>query len=200
MARKPNVFPSYLRHSSGQARDGRDVLLGVYGSDESRIRYVQLIARLAGGVLLDPLADSQRGKAAGRDSEADPGPTVGELCLSFLRHAETHYVKNGVQTSEVHILKSVIRPLNELYGMLPASDFGPLALKAVRIKMVELGWTRGTVNAAMSRVRRIFKHAVADELSDSSVLQRLQSLPALLAGRTEALRLKIQPSWQYGAS
>ena len=73
MARKPNVFPSYLRHSSGQARirvDGRDILLGVYGSDESLIRYGQLIAKLAGGVPLDPLADSQRGKASRRDPEA----------------------------------------------------------------------------------------------------------------------------------
>ena len=62
MARKPNVFPSYLRHSSGQARDGRDVLLGVYGSDESRIMYVQLIARLAGGVLLHGTRDGRRGQ------------------------------------------------------------------------------------------------------------------------------------------
>ena len=138
--------------------NGRDILLGVYGSEESRIRYGQLVAKLAGGVTIDPLADSQRGKASRRDPEADPGPTVGELCLIFLRHAETHYVKNGVQTSEVHILKSVIRPLNELFGLTPAKDFGPLALKVVRIKMVELGWTRGTVNAAMSRIRRIFKN------------------------------------------
>ena len=52
MARKPNVFPSYLRHSSGQARirvNGRDILLNLYGLDESRIRYGQLIAKPAGG-------------------------------------------------------------------------------------------------------------------------------------------------------
>ncbi len=55
MARKPNVFPSYLRHSSGQARirvAGRDIMLGPYGSDESRIKYGQLIAQMAGGVPL----------------------------------------------------------------------------------------------------------------------------------------------------
>ena len=88
MARKPNVFPSYLRHSSGQARirvNGRDIMLGLYGSDESRVKYGQLIAKLAGGVPLDPLADSQRGKVSRHDPEADPGPTVGELCLAFMR-------------------------------------------------------------------------------------------------------------------
>ena len=189
MARKPNVFPSYLLHKqSGQARvriNGRDYLLGPYGSDESRIAYGQLIAKLAGGVQIDPIADSKRGSLPRNESD-DPGPSVGELCLVFLKHAETHYVKNGKQTSEVFILKSVIRPLNELYGMLPAKDFGPLALKAVRVKMVELGWTRGTINAGMSRIRRIFKHAIANELIDGSILPRLQCVAPLLAGRTEA--------------
>lgn len=72
--------------------------------------------------------------------------------LKGLRHAEGHYVKNGVPTSEIHILKSVIRPLKQLYGMTPAKDFGPLTLKAVRQKMVEVGWCRTTINAGMSRI------------------------------------------------
>ena len=131
MARKPNVFPSYLLHKqSGQARvriEGKDYLLGPYGSDESRIAYGKLIAQIGSGIQIDPIADSKRGRLPRNESD-DPGPSVGELCLVFLRHAETHYVKDGKPTSEVHILKSVIRPLNELYGMLPAKDFGPLAL------------------------------------------------------------------------
>ena len=189
MARKPNVFPSYLLHQpTGQARvriGGRDYYLGPYGSDESRIAYGQLIAKMAGGIEIDPVADSKRGSLPRNESD-DPGPSVGELCLVFLKHAETHYVKNGKETSEVFILKSVIRPLNELYGMLPAKDFGPLALKAVRTKMVELGWCRDTINAGMSRIRRIFKHAIANELIDGSILQRLQCVAPLLAGRTDA--------------
>lgn len=189
MARKPNVFPSYLHHKpTGQARvriKGKDHYLGPFGSDESRIAYGQLIAKMAGGIPIDPIADSNRGRLP-RNETDDPGPSVGELCLVFLRHAETHYVKNGKETSEVFILKSVIRPLNELYGMLPAKDFGPLALKAVRAKMVELGWCRDTINSGMSRIRRIFKHAIANELIDGSILQRLQCVAPLLAGRTEA--------------
>ncbi len=189
MARKPNVFPSYLLHQpTGQARvriKGQDYYLGLYGSDESRIRYGELIAKLAGGVPIDPIADSKRGSLPRNESD-DPGPSVGELCLAFLRHAETHYVKDGKQTSEISVLKCVIRPLNELYGMLPAKDFGPLALKAVRVKMVELGWTRGVINSGMSRIRRIFKHAIANELIDASILPRLQCVAPLLAGRTKA--------------
>lgn len=117
MARKPNVFPSYLLHKqSGQARvriNGRDFLLGPFGSDESRIAYGQLIAKLAGGVQIDPIADSKRGSLPRLESD-DPGSSVGELCLVFLRHAETHYVKDGKPTSEVHILRSVISPHAQL--------------------------------------------------------------------------------------
>jgi len=189
MARKANVFPSYLLHKqSGQARvriKGRDYLLGEYGSECSRIAYGELIAKHAGGVPIDPIAPANRGRLPRNESD-DPGPSVGELCLVFLRHADQHYMKDGEQTSEVHILKSVIRPLNELYGMLPAKDFGPLALKAVRAKMVESGWCRSTINAGMSRIRRIFKHAIANELVDSAILDRLKCVAPLLAGRTEA--------------
>ena len=190
MTRKRSSLPAYLLHKpTGQARcriAGKDHYLGPYGSESSRIRYGQLVAKLAGGVSVDPIAAPKRGRTTTIESEADPGPTVGELCLAFLRHAEGHYLKNGKPTSEVDILKSVMRPLNELYGMLPAKDFGPLALKAVRVKLVECGWTRGTVNASMSRIRRIFKHAIANELIDASILQRLQCVAPLLAGRTEA--------------
>ena len=52
--------------------------------------------------------------------------------------------------------------------------------------MVEIGWCRDTINAGMSRIRRIFKHAIANELIDGSILQRLQCVAPLLAGRTEA--------------
>ena len=87
-----------------------------------------MIAKFVEGMPFDPIAPSERGSLPRNESEQDPGSSVGELCLVLQNQAETHYVKNGEQTSEVHILRSVIKPLNELYGMLPAKDFGPLAL------------------------------------------------------------------------
>jgi hypothetical protein len=190
MTRKRSSLPAYLLHKpTGQARcriAGKDHYLGPYGSESSRLKYGQLIAQLAGGMPIDPLADSNRGRTTTVDSDADPGPTVGELCLAFLRYAETHYVKHGEPTSQLHVVKGTIRTLNELYGLTPAKDFGPLAMKAVRLAMVGLGWTRGTINSAMGRIRRIFKHAVENELIDAHILQRLQCVAPLLAGRTEA--------------
>lgn len=126
MAGKANVFPSYLLHKqSGQARvriSGRDYLLGPYGSESSRISYGELIAKFSGGIPFDPIASAKRGRLPRNEIEQDHGPSVGELCIVFLRHAETHYLKDGEQTSEVHIVRSVIKPLNDLYGMLTPSE------------------------------------------------------------------------------
>jgi integrase len=192
MTRKANPIPSYLLHKqSGQARvriNGRDVLLGEYNSPESRIRYGEVVAKLAGGQSIEIASRiSFRGRNRGRAAvESDPGPTVGEICLAFLNHAEKHYLKNGKPTSEIWVLKSCIRPLNELFGLTPVSEFGPLAAKAVRQRMIEAGWKRTVINANMSRIRRVFKFAVENELCGPEVLQRLQAVAPLLAGRTEA--------------
>lgn len=98
-------LPGYLRHNAtGQARvriDGTDHYLGKFGSAESRRKYGELIAKYAGGVPIDPF------KQSGQKS----GFTIAELVLVFLRHAETHYVKDGKVTAEVDCIKSAIRPL-----------------------------------------------------------------------------------------
>ena len=190
MPRKANALPSYLLHKqSGQARvriDGKDILLGAFGSDESRIRYGELISQRAGGVLIDPIAGSKRGSLPRNETEADPGPSVAELCAVFLRHAEQHYQKNGQPTSELFLYRSAMRPLKELYGVVTASEFGPLALAAVRQRMIELGWCRTTINRAMRRICKIFRHAVKKELVKADCLTRLEAVDPLLAGRTEA--------------
>ena len=190
MPRQKNAIPSYLLHKrSGQARvriNGRDYLLGPYGSEESRIRYGELIAKFASRVPLDPLAgQSNRGTFRGTVSD-DSGPSIAELIVAFLEHAKTHYVKNGEPTSEQHCIRAAVRPLRELFGLTPAKDFGPLALKAVRAKMVESGLARNTVNSNIGKIRRLFRFAVANEMVAVDVLQRLEAVSPLLAGRTEA--------------
>jgi integrase len=188
MARKANLFPSYLLHQpTGQARvriAGKDHYLGEYGSEASRIAYGQLVANLAGGVQVDPFVKAKRGSATTIEPEA--GLTIHELVLAFMRHADGHYVKNGKPTSEIHCLKSVNRPLVELYGFTPVDSFGPMMLKAVRQKFVELGWVRDTCNKGVKRIRTIFKWGVENEMVAPATLQGLQAVAPLLAGRTEA--------------
>ncbi len=193
MARKKNVIPSYLLYKAAgrepQARvriDGRDYLLGPFGSEESRIKYGELIAKFSAGVLIDPLATgSNRGTFRGTESD-DPGPSIAELIVAFLAYAEGHYVKNGEPTSEQHCIRAAVRPLRELFGLTAAKDFGPLALKAVRAKMVEAGWARNTINSNVGKIRRMFRFGVENELVPVETLQRLEAVSPLLAGRTEA--------------
>ena len=95
-------LPTYSLHkATGQARvwlEGGDHYLGEYGSDQSRIRYVQFISKHASGVSVDPVA---------QQGPNDTGATVNELVAAFLAHAKQHYRKNGKQTAEYHGIVAV---------------------------------------------------------------------------------------------
>ena len=176
-------IPSYRLHKpSGRAVvtvNGRDFYLGPYGSAESRQAYGNLIAKQASGISLDP------SKPGGDPSGLD----VNELVLAFLRHAKTHYQKNGEVTDEYDCVKSAAAPLVHLYGDTASKDFGPLALKAVRERMIGLAWFRWYINKSVQRIRRIFRFGVENELIEPAVLQRLEAVAPLLEGRTDAVEL-----------
>ncbi len=175
-------LPTYSLHkATGQARvwfEGRDHYLGEYGSDQSRIRYAQLISQHASGVSVDPVA---------QQGPNDTGATVNELVAAFLAHAKQHYRKNGKQTAEYHCILSAVRPLVDLYGDTPAGKFGPAALKAVRQRMIDGGkMCREFINKSVGRIRRLFRHGVENELVPPVVLTGLEAVAPLLAGRCEA--------------
>src|SRR5262249_46022748 len=106
--------------------------------------------------------------------------------IAYYRYAEGYYTKNGKPTSQLERVKLSIRPLNELYGHKPVTDFGPLALKAVREKMIEADWARGYINNCVGCIKRMFKWGVENELVPPSVFQGLQVVVGLRKGRTTA--------------
>ena len=185
-------LPVYRLHKpSGQARVrfcGREIYLGRFDSPESRQRYAELLSKIVTGTL--PLLDDETGRKAGRTAKAIPSAetaiSVNELALGFLRHADQHYRKGGERTDEYDCFVSAIKPMKELYGTLAVSEFGPVAMKAVRQKCVEKGWCRGYVNKSVSRLRHIFRWGVESELVEPATLQKLEAVAPLLAGRTEA--------------
>jgi integrase len=185
MATPSTRIPKYRKHKqSGQAivtlPDGiggrRDVLLGQYRTAASKREYKRVIAEwLASGRRWTPPS------ASGRDL------SINELILAFWPHAEQHYQRDGRQRNgELSDYKLSLRPLREMYGQSLACEFGPLALKAVRQKMIEADLCRGVINQRIGRIRRIFKWAVANELLGPDVLQRLQAVEGLRAGRSPA--------------
>ena len=87
MARKKSAVPSYLLHKpTGQARvrvDGRDYYLGPYGSEESRIKFGEIVAKIVSGQSTDPFVAKSPAT-----SQAESSLTVNELVLAYMRHAQ----------------------------------------------------------------------------------------------------------------
>jgi hypothetical protein len=126
--------PGYRQHSSGQARvtlDGKDYLLGAYGSAESKEAYRRIIAEWA----------ERKGRFEPRPAERPL--TVNDLILAYYKHAAAYYGFDAEpERGDGYCLRDALRVVKELYGSTPARDFGPLALKACRQAMVAKDWSR----------------------------------------------------------
>lgn len=138
-------IPSYRKHSSGQARvtiNGKDFLLGKYGSPESKEAYGRLIAEFA---------SSRNSLSFGK---ARNSILIEDVLLAYIRHAKEYYKGS----TEYENLKLVERPILTLYGSMPASKFGAKEFKAVREWwLADKSRSRQYVNKQMKRTVRIVK-------------------------------------------
>ena len=173
----PDRLPRYRLHQpSGRAvvtlPDGlgrrRTAYLGAYDSPESRAEYDRVVAEwLANGRRLAPATG-----AAGPSSRL----TVAELVLAWDNATATRY---GPESREPAQFKLALRPLLALYGRTPAAEFGPKNLKAVRRRMIDLGWSLRVVNRQVTRVKTLFKWAAEEELVPGTVSHALQAVRRL---------------------
>ncbi len=182
MALKSPRIPKYClqghRASLRSSPSAPGTIWGFTAPKESLERYNRLVAELASS-------------AAGRTSTAAVAPpcdqvTVAEVLAAYLRHAEGYYQKGGQPTDQLALVKLALRPVRELYARAPVSEFGPLALKAVRARMIEAGLCRKEVNRRVRLVRQCFRWAVAEEMIPPAVHQALAAVDGLRKGRTEA--------------
>src|SRR5262245_41328288 len=188
MPRQPGT-PSYRQKGTPAAvtpRDQkagrrRDYRLGPYGTAESKAEY-------------DRVVNEWRERSRQLEDTEGKDLTVNELIVAFWQHVETYYRHpDGTPTSEVDNFRCSLKPARELYGHTRAADFGPLALKAVRRKMIDSGLARTVINIRVSRIRHMFKWAVAEELVGPSAYRALAAVQGLQAGRSEAKdRPKVQ--------
>jgi integrase len=196
---RPPRVPSYRRHkASGQAivtLGGKMIYLGRYGSKESRAEYNRIIAEW---VTRDPATPPPTSRTSARASL-----TIAELAAAYWNHVEAYYTRGGEQTSQVHVVRLALEPVRELYGHTKAIDFGPLALKAVRQRLLtdrtirksvegkfkefpRRAVSRSTANSLVSRIRQMFRWAAAEELLPASVHQSLTTVGGLKKGRSTA--------------
>jgi integrase len=188
MPRHPNPVPTYRRHKpSGQAvvtvreADGtrKDIYLGVYDSPESRAEYTRVLQELA----VAPVPAT----APPATGTPPSGLTVNELLLAFWAHAQAHYRRpDGTPTSEIHSYRQAVRVTRELYGHTPVREFGPVALKAIRRRLIDAGLCRRVINGRVARIRHIFKWGMGEELVPAAVYTALTAVAGLQKGRTPA--------------
>jgi integrase len=146
--------------------------LGEYGSEAAAAAYRRLLADLEAARPVDHRPDAA---------------LVSELALRYLGHAKRYYVgADGRPTSELRSIVTAVRVLLSTHGDVRAADFGPVALKRVRIDMVAKGWTRTHVNAQVRRVVQMFRWAVSEEVVPAGVWEALRSVKGLGAHRTDA--------------
>lgn len=127
----------------------------------------------------------------------EAGPVlVNELVADFMaRKVVPHYRRpDGTPTSEFGEHKLSLRPVVKLFGGVPAADFGPSKLRAVRQKFIDLGLTRAIVNQRTRRVVKMFQWGVSQELIPVTVHTTLATVEPLPKNRGHAKEgKKIDP-------
>ncbi len=165
MARPRNPVPTVRRHARRNVavcdyhcpRTGkrRQAVLGPWKSPEAAAAYRRLLADLAAARPAPGTKPVVRAQ-----SRLCSAPTVAAVAAAYLTHAAAYYRRaDGTQTSQVSCTGAVAGHLVAAAGRLPAADFGPADLKAVRDRMVARGNARPYVNAQVARVVRMFRWA-----------------------------------------
>lgn len=172
--RKP---PKLRRHkASGRGYvelNGHRQYLGPFDAATTREAYHRLIAEW---------------EANGRQTRPKMNDiTIVELVALFWAHAKTLYRRaNGTFTSELDNYRQALRPLKFLYGSMAVREFGPRALKAVRHKMIESGWSRKNINKQVSRLKTVFRWGTEEELVPAEIHHALLAVSGLRKGRSTA--------------
>jgi integrase len=199
MARPKAKAPARTFHISGQSIvriNGKDYYLGKHDSPESIARYAVLIAIYqANGLKLpdDFDQDSLETQAASLLGSLAPQTVATDQTKQpiLVKHITAEYrdyiKKTYPETSaEVNRLTGICDELDKHDGDLEASEYGPLALQRQRQRWIDSNKARVYCNRLTDAVKRMWKHAVSQELVKPEAWQRLCSVESLRAGRTKA--------------
>jgi hypothetical protein len=145
--------------------DGKDHYLGEYDSKESWQKYHQLLADWQSRQGNLPLPEADRTGFIG----------VSVVVEAYLNHAKTYYCRDGKVTREYGSLLYAFEPLLELFALSNANEFGPKSLKQYRQRLLSRKLARPVINCCVSRVKRMFKWATAEEIVSPSIFHGLFS-------------------------
>ena len=165
--------PRYSLHkASGQARvriEGKDIYLGVYGSEESHKRYSEVLAEWSRG-----------------NTHHVKDLKIRELTKLYIEHCKVYYRKNGEVTGEVANVRAALKYLNRKFRDMLVKDFDSLKLEVVRELMIDADLARTTINNNISKLKTMFKWAANKKLIDKMVYLDVSTLAGLKEGRSMA--------------
>lgn len=176
--------PKYRRHSSRDIgfvewRGERKYFKGRYGSPQSVAAYKAFLSEYCAEEPVAVLSGSG-------------DVLIVRLLAAYLVHAEQYYPRGA--SSEFGHLRAIAAQLNAFAGGRRVTDFGPRSLKEFRDYLLTakdangepLDWSRSYINHQISRVRRIFKWGVSEEIVPVEVHTALTTMAPLTRGRTTA--------------
>ena len=91
-------------------------------------------------------------------------------------------------------IRDSLKPLSDVFGAIPAADFGPKKMHALRHWVIDTSAKKGrtlarsTINSRMRRVVMMFRWAVGMEIVPSSVWHGLQAVPGLRRGESNRVK------------
>jgi len=171
-------IPKYCLHKAtgqGYARlRGRCVYFGPHGAEESRKRYEAAIAEL----LTTP---------EGTAPAKAPSPaSVREGVEGYLIEMKGEWGDGERGIRHLVRLRHALDVVVAKFGPMPLARFGVAQLEAVRREMVRRDWSRKHVNENVNVVRRCWKWLTLRGHVPAGVLERIQALEHLKAGRSPA--------------
>jgi hypothetical protein len=136
------------------------------------------------------LANGRRFPREVVETEAGASFTLRDLVNGYAAFTVGEYGPEWHENNEARVRLALASVL-DLYGDVPAVEFGPLKLKAVREHLVSLKrddritpqLSVTTINERMRIIRTAFAWAVSDELVRASVLEGLNAVKTLRQGK-----------------
>lgn len=156
---------------------------GAFNSEESRAHYQQCCQEILAYRLAQKTNTGNPTPGKYTTHVVHRDLYVAEAARDYLDWAKVYY---GVGRTEFVNVRAAARVLAKVAGHVRLADFGPVWLEKVRGAMIAKGWARTSVNAKVSRVRRLFKWCVSRELCTAETWARLTALAPLTQGKTTA--------------
>jgi integrase len=125
--------------------------------------------------------------AAGKVMIKSKSPTLATIVAGYLKQARQQYKARPEEgNNEVENFKIATAELLRLYSSLPAKDFSPKKLKAVRQVLLDWKLARSTINNRIRRIKQIIAWAVEEELIPGTVHHALVAVKGLRKGMSTA--------------